>query len=168
MLLYRSSLRTSEGEDYSASYTATVDGVLYASSAFVIDDNDRATFNNVVEIGNNIVQAIYTFNNCKNFNQNIIIPQRVIDCRNMFHGCTNFGQNIYIKGNTNRTINTVNMLQSMNNSLRKNIWFNSSLNAQFNKSDNNSLVGNSITWTPMTNGFYNEVYNIYCYSNYSG
>lgn len=56
---------------------------------------------------------------------------------------------------------------------RRNIYFNSILNSVFNAPgalfvDFSGDDWIYPTWTPMTNGFYNTKYNIYCYYNYSG
>ena len=86
----------------------------------------------------------------------------------MFYYCNNFSSNIYFNGNIYRNINIKSMLGQTNNSLQKNVYFNSILNNVFNKTDTSSIIGSAITWIDMedNNGFYNEIYNIYCYNNY--
>lgn len=140
-------------------------------------------FNQPITIPNN-ANTSYAFMGCYKFNQPItsngewarqIFDHSAMNCdvtfgpctyvlTLAFNGCQNFGKNVYVNS---VNINVVGgMFNNCNNALRKNIWFNSVLNDMFGKSDINSVVSNEITWTTMTNGFYNTAYNIYCYNNY--
>ena len=107
------------------------------------------------------------FFQCYNFNQPVIISSGVASCYEMLQACNNFGSNIYIKRTNADSFTATGMLFGKNNQRRVNIHFNSALNNYFNKSTSVSIVEASITWTAMTNGFYNAAYNIYCYNNYS-
>ena len=146
MQLYRSNLNNGgSGEDYSATYTATVNGDLQMGSASRKYDSNT-TLNAPVTIGSN-----------------------VITCFRTFSGCTNFANDIYVKGNTYRALNVVGMLSYMNTQKRKNIHFNSALQDIFyNNGSGFGITGTATTWTNMTNGFYNAAVNIYCYNNYRG
>ena len=39
------------------------------------------------------------------------------------------------------------------------------MSSKFNITNSNSVIGTSITWASMTNGFYNTHHNIYVYTN---
>lgn len=149
-------------------------------------------FNQPVIIGSNVERCAYMFVNCNNFNQPVIIDSNVESIiHSMFKGCRNFNQSVtigpnvincyalfensytasfdlYIKGKTFRNISLTRACT--NTSGLKNIWFNKVLQNQINKAGAQSLIGNTITWTDMSdgNGFYNEYYKIYCYNNYEG
>lgn len=138
MVLYRSSQNRSV-TDYSATYTATVNSEIHQGTC-----ESKYIHNSVI-------------------NEDIIVGNNISCCNNMLRNCKNFASNIYIYGSSAITI--AGMLQEGNQSLRKNVWFNSSRNNYFNLTDNNSIVGSEITWTDMTNGFYSQTYNIYCYNN---
>ena len=108
MQLYRSNLNNGgSGEDYSATYTATVNGELQKGSA-VRKYDGNTSLNAPVVIGNNV-------NNCFR----------------TFAGCTNFANDIYIKGNNYRSLNIQFMLLSMNAQKRKNLHFNSAFQSLF-------------------------------------
>lgn len=124
-----------------------------------------ANFNQPVNISQN-VEACYSMFQYSGFNQDLVIPKSVNEIGFMLY-TNSYGKNVYIQGNEYRSLHIAYMF-SQNNVLRKNIFFNQALNNIFNITNSYSLVGASITWTPMTNGFYNEYYNIYCYYNYSG
>lgn len=110
-------------------------------------------------------------NNCSNmldnsiYNQDVHIRKMVDDCSNMLRNALQFGANIYFHAREN-AINVTSMLNLTNNSLRKNIYFQPSMNQYFNKTDYTSLVGAPISWTTQFNVFYNSEYNIYCYKNF--
>lgn len=145
MILYRSNPRITYGHDYSEDYTVKVvsnNELLPTSCSYLFKDN--SAFNSDIIIGNNVTNLYHMLNNCKGF-----------------------GSNIFIKGNTYRNIDTSSMIYFGNNDIRKNIFFNSVLNNCFNNSSS-SIVGYTITWSSMVNGFYNSAYNIYCYYNYGG
>ena len=107
------------------------------------------------------------------FTQPITIPEKTHNCARMFFGCTNFSKNIYVKWPADGGVpfptyaNTVNFFARCNNSLRKNIFYNNKYDVFFhNTTASTSIVGAAITWTSITNGYYNATYNIYCYNNY--
>ena len=137
--------------DYSSTYTASNNGVPYESScAFRFAGN--TSFNSPISIGENVNSAYH-----------------------MLEGCSSFGQDVYIRGGRRKSnsvlgsFNASGLFKSCNNSKRKNIWFNNILNNCFNNTGAvSSITNTAITWTAMTNGFYNTAYNIYCYYNYSG
>mgnify|MGYP003290482829 CR=1 FL=1 len=129
-------------------------------------------FNQPLYIGTNItsentINASNILKNAKSFNSDIVFSERVTLMLMALDGCTNFGGNIYVKGKTYRSLNIQKMLFNTNNSLRKNVFFNAALNNVFNVTSSSSLVS-SVSWTAMTNGFYNAAWNIYCYYNYEG
>ena len=147
-------------------------------------------YNRNLQIPDSTITCEALFRNCQRLNQNIKIPSNASSCSSMFESTamnqditipsnvriisrmlfnTPFGRNVYIKGNVYRSILAYGLFDT--STKRKNIWFHSSLNNEFN---NTGLVGYdngwSIkpTWTSMTNGFYNTQFNIYCYYNYTG
>lgn len=110
------------------------------------------------------------FYNCINLNQPMIIPSRAATLINMFAGCISLSD-IYIKGTVARTLLTYGLVRNNNSAIRLNrinVHFNQILNNKFNNTNTGSLVYAPITWTAMTNGFYNTSYNVYCYYNYPG
>ena len=123
-------------------------------------------YNQSIIIPHGVTGTYAMFNNAKNFNQDVYIPSTVYGLYNMFRNAWNFGKNIYIN-NANGALNCTNMMISMNNSIRKNIFL-SNLQAITSLSGASSIVGASISWSAITNGYYNARYNIYLYSNYSG
>lgn len=187
MICYRSTVKQQGGEDYSATYTASVNGVLQKGSC-CNRFHGQTAFNSPVIIGNNIKNCYAMFYSCSSFNQNIIIPNSVNDCTMMFKECTSLNQsitipdsvdncvqmfynccnlesNIYFNGNVYRELNLTYAFMSTQ-SHRINIFFNIALNNVFNSA--RIAVYTIPTWTTMTNGFYNTTYNLYCYYNYSG
>lgn len=164
------------------------DGVTDLSGMFAA----CAIFNQPIVIPNSVTSCVKMFSSCDDFNQPITIPNSVTNCRNMFYGCNNFSQsmtvpdsvtdcyrmfvdcenfskNIYFKGNKYREVNVVQCVMRYYNYYRVNIFFNSVFNNKFNANrSSNSIAGDDVTWTTMTNGFYNDTYNIYCYYNYAG
>ena len=125
-------------------------------------------FNQPVTIGSSVTDCSCMFYSTPFFDQSVTIPSSVTDCSYMFYKCNSLSKDINIKGTAYRSLNISRMLGEKNNSKRINVRFNSVLNNRFNVTNSYSLVGSSITWTAMTNGFYNATYNIYCYYNYAG
>lgn len=121
-------------------------------------------YNQPVNIPNSVNNCYSMFYKCNNFNQPITIPNGVVSCSGMFSYCMNFSSNIFIPNNSD--INICRMLASTNNSLQKNIWCNNIAIINRNTAST-SVTGTAIEWTAMTNGYYNEAYNIYLYNNYS-
>lgn len=166
MQLYRSTIKTQGGGgDYSATYTFSINGVKQKGSCARMFANNTS-FNSPVIIGNN-VNSCYCMFESTAMNQDITVPINVTELNRMLYN-TPFGKNIYIKGKEFRNFNLGGLFNT--STKRKNILFHSSLNSVFN---NGAIVDDGInlivpTWTPMTNGFYNTQYNIYCYYNYSG
>lgn len=140
-------------------------------------------FNRPIIIGN-VLSAMYAFKNTK-FNQPITLN---VDgsCMNIFmdspinspvifgpntnylyasfSGCVNFASDIYVKS---RVFNTMNyMFNNTNYSLRKNLWINSAISS--NVQSARLTGGGALSWTTMTNGFYNALTNIYVFNNYAG
>lgn len=132
--------------------------------------SDCVIFNKPITISESLgVNSLYQlFLRCSRFNCDVTVPSTVEDIRAMLHTCDSFGRNVYVKGTTSRPLNTFGMLTNTNVSKRKNIHFNAALNSAFNSTSTYTIIGSSsISWTRMTNGFYNTQYNIYCYNNYS-
>ena len=153
-------------------------------------------FNQSVTIPDGVTNCSCMFWYCEKYSKPIIIPDSVTNCSSMFGHCNsfnstitignvndcnfssfisgngdsdgNFGNHIYFK--TKQTnINVTGMLTHTNRTLRKSVHFNSVLNSKFNGTDyeTGSIVFYDITWTSMTNGFYNTAWNVYCYYNYT-
>lgn len=142
MILYKSS-HSGGISDKSEQYTVKYDGSVQQGSACSYFSHDDI-INSSIEVGNNICDVTW-----------------------MLDYCTNFGNDVYIKGNTLRDLKVRGLFAYCNNSLQKNVHFNSVFNGIFNNTIN-SIAGGLIEWTDMTNGFYNATFNIYCYNNYSG
>ena len=166
---YRSCLAGSGNADNAASYTMTLtrNGVtsLAPGSCYGMFANN-ATMNSKVVIGRAVNRADYMLLNCTNFNQDIDVHGGVNSCAGMLEGCTKFARNVYFHGR-NSAINAQRLLANTSNFLRKNVWFQSSMNTYFNNTDSSSLVGQPVTWTTITNGFYNAAFNVYCFYNYA-
>ena len=115
-----------------------------------------------------LAQSCYqAFQDAYNFNQEIVIPLNVRTCNNMFTNCKNMRSNIYI--NNSNGIFVTNMFKNHYNHYRKNIFINNaqSITTGYN-TGTGSIVGAGITWSTMTNGYYNAYHNIYVYNNYTG
>lgn len=145
----------------------------------------NSMFNNSITIGNNVKNCYEMFYQCYNFNGLINIGKNVNNCVQMLYYCSNFNQsplifpnnvnnfyqtmsycsdfqgNIYVENNS--VYNVRYMLQGTNTAKRKNIYC-TYLGYFGQTSSSSSLTGTSITWTPMTNGYYNTYYNIYLYN----
>lgn len=146
------------------------------------------SFNLPIAIPNGVTNCSTMFSWCTSFNRPITIPEYAVDCNYMFshsainqsviipasvnggiymfYNCTSFAGNLYFKGTGQ--INVRWIFRNTSNSLRKNVYFHQERNSIFNVTNMESLVGESIKWTDMTNGFYNVKYNVYCYYNYTG
>ncbi len=147
------------------------------------------SFNRNVVIPSGVTNCAETFRNCSSLNQNILIPNGVKNCAFMFWRCSSLNQNFVIPssvenmysmfincslggtgcslkinsvGRTVFNFNCAYMLQGKSTSKRLNIFCNN-LDAL-----RNGNLNGVITWTSMTNGFYNSAQNIYLYNNYSG
>lgn len=131
-----------------------------------------SNLNKAIFFSDNITDMGSMFSGCSNFSQNVTVGANVTRIASLLYGCTSFKANVYIKGDaTGRTYTfRTNLFGNCNNSLRKNVWFNSSLNALMNETINYTIAGGAVTWTDMSDrhGFYNTAYNIYCYNNYVG
>jgi hypothetical protein len=141
---------------------------VYINNGFNTGDMfyNATSFNSPVTISNNfsgLCSSMFAF--AVAFNQDIYFPKYAHYCDYLFRGATNFGKNVYF--NSVSGFNAVGMFSETNNSLRKNVFFNPICTASFNgNQSHNSIVAREITWTTMTNRFYNAAYNIYCYNNY--
>lgn len=127
-------------------------------------------FNKSVTISNGVRGCANMFRNCYRSGtipSSLTIPETVTDISNMFTYAGTMND-IYIKGKAYRWIGTTAFVQRYSTTTRLNIHFNSSLNNRFNITAAYSIVGAAVTWTAMTNGFYNATKNIYCYYNYAG
>ena len=105
------------------------------------------------------------FYNCTSFSQQkFYIPANAASCANMFEGCTNFTGSVYINGN-GQYFSGIGMFYNCNRQLLKSVFCNNI--AVLNKtSASTSLVGEDITWTATSHGFYNTYFNIYIFNNY--
>lgn len=107
----------------------------------------------------NCYEAIcYTAMNC-----DVYIPASVTDCVYMMSGTNVFEGNIYING----TPNCKGLLEDRDYTTRVNIFCND-LSILTGTTSSDSITDLDMTWTEMTNGYYNEQYNIYLYNNYEG
>ena len=124
--------------------------------------NNCGNFNQPITIPDNVTNCAYMFQWCYNFNKSVTIGYNVLTCAYMFNNCRNLNQNIYIK--STKTSNVVRMLYNHNNQKMINLFCTNL--ASLNKTTAaTSLVGAAITWTAMTNGYYNATYNVYLYNN---
>lgn len=100
MILYRSSIKKG-GEDYSISYTDSVNGTLAKGScSYMFAGNQSIKTNNIV-IGNNVNSCWRMFEGCYQFNGNVTIPNSVTNVGSMFRNCRNFNQNVIIPNSIN-------------------------------------------------------------------
>lgn len=157
---------------------------------------DCDMFNAPVTIPNSVTNMSKMFVGCDVFNYPIQIPDGVVNCAGMFSGTPyrrdiyipesvmdisaivepplggiDYNKSIYIKGNVYRNLKTTAMFGSAYgkvHSVRRSVYFNIALNNCFNNANYPTVVGDNVKWTSMTNGFYNSLYNVYCYYNYSG
>ena len=121
-------------------------------------------FNQPVVMINNVYTCSSMFINCNNFNQSITIFN-VYGCREMFCNCYNFSGNVYIRSNKFGSGQS-GMFYGCYNNRRKNLFVYKNMSTHFNSTvAGSTLVYNEITWTTMTNGYYNAAYNIYVYTN---
>ncbi len=145
-------------------------------------------FNQPITIPENATDCSTMFYGCYNFNQNIWWLKKVTNASSMF-ASTNMNQygivfnreikdlsycfrrsnivpqHIYIRGKN--VINAVGMLNNVPNTRRINVWIDIGVNSYFNKKNAYSIINAYITWTNMTNGFYNASKNIYVFTNYN-
>ncbi len=157
------------GVDNAGDYTFTlVNGgarsYVNGSCRGMFDGN--TTINAPILIGRAVNTCAEMLNGCTNFNQNLDLHGEIVNCYKMLCGCTSFAKNLYFHSRT-KAINTVGILENTSNLLRKNIWFQPSMNTYFNNTDASSVVGQPITWTAISNGYYNAAFNVYCYYNYT-
>lgn len=167
--------------------------VVDAYGLFQFDYN----FNQPITLPESLVNAGTIFMGCRNFNHPITIPKNVTSIYGLFYGCVNYRptsfevpynvenasrlfentgigfnvQNIYIHKNTG-TLNVCNMLKSAGRTgvlgRRVNIYCNNlSMVNGTTPGQANSLYNGAVTWTQMTNGYYNDAHkiNIYLYNN---
>lgn len=166
---FRSCLAGTGDTDSAASYTMTLTrggvtnlapGSCYGMFA------ENATINVPVTIGRAVNRSDYMLRNCINFNQNLNVHGGVVSCVGMLDGCTKFSKNVYFHAR-NSAINASGLLANTSNALRKNVWFQTNMNTYFNNTDASSIVGQPVTWTAITNGYYNAAFNVFCYYNYA-
>lgn len=109
-------------------------------------------------------------------NANIAIGNNIYKVDYAFYIEYLYNSEIWFKGNTWRNISIRGFLNNKSDSSQanyvKNIHFHSSLNNVFNRHTGaeGTITNAYMTWTdlPSGNGFYNALYNIYCYNNYDG
>ena len=110
---------------------------------------------------------------CTNFNNNVYIEENVSLCAEALYGCNKFSSHIYFKGKTLRNIWLEAMLYGAgevgSTYYPKYIHCHKNLAPEIY---NAYLVDydTPISWTNLVdnNGWYNSLYNIYLYNNYSG
>lgn len=148
---------------------------------------DCEDFNSPVLIAENVFNAVNVFSNCANFNQPIspvniinwssafnycynfnqplfLKPDTTANLQNMLRNCTNFGSNLYIIDTNITAGNVKNMFTGSNNDLAKHIFCTNALTFKGTTRVNNSIIGNSISWTQDGDNFYNTAYNIYIHN----
>lgn len=119
-----------------------------------------------ITFGKNMVDCVRMFQGCYqlSIDNDVTLPKSVALANGMFAECGRLNiPNLYIN-NINCGISY--MLSSWHNS-RINI-FCEDLTEIVSLTQSDSIVGGKITWTPMTNGYYNALRNIYLYNNYLG
>ena len=121
--------------------------------------------NQPIAIPNNAISTAFMFSSCRNLAQDFIIPKNVKSVGNMFINCENYHGNIYINNVGLNAAGYHNMLKNTGFN-RKNVYCNNLTNLMSTGTD--SIIGNYISWTAMTNGYYNAFYNIYLFNNYNG
>lgn len=138
-------------------------------------------YNKPITIPKNAIYLNMTFYNCINFNYPIIIPDDTLFMQYMFDNCTKFNQTIYINKPVNlastfynciafhssvyikNTTNLINVTNMFYNCRTFSIY---APDAEIFKT--NDIIGKGIlTWTEVVNGYYNSMYRIYVYNNYS-
>ena len=152
-----------------------------------------SNLNQNIQIPNSVTKTANMFYSCSNLNQNIQIPNSVTNAVSMFYSCYNLNQNIQIPNSvTNawfmfRKCNSIhdivvgpNVANSIfvgifeqNNAHAKNIHTDTlsaanliTTNIIANAGTNLKLAGQILpTWTTITNGYYNALYNVYIYTN---
>lgn len=144
MNYYRSAMKNAGSGDFSAEYTGTINGT-------ITDSPTLAHYYEGADFYKDII-------NCQ------IIGANVRNVSNMYERATNI-PNICFE-HDNVYLNTSSMFFNTNNTI-KNVFFRRSMNGYFNGQYSN-LFERAISFTAMTNGYYNTAYNIYCYYNYSG
>lgn len=165
---YRSTLAGGGGQDHAGDYTFSLiknGKTTYANGSCRGMFFENTSLNDPVIIGRAVNCCVDMFNGCTSFNQDLDIHGGIDNCYRMLYGCSNFAKNIYFHSRE-RAINTVGMLQGTS-TLRKNVLFQRSMNTYFNNTDASSIMGAPVTWTEITNGFYNAAFNVYCYYNYA-
>jgi hypothetical protein len=163
----------------SSIYSKSIEGMFYECYEFnqplVIPNGIKScghilmycyNFNSPITIGTNVISCNQLLTGCNNFNQDITFPKNVASIFIGLQGTTSFGKNVFINNASITQSNVYRLFQDCNNSLQKNIWCNNLTPFLGNKYAN-SIAMADITWTEMTNGYYNSVYNIYLYNNYS-
>ena len=137
------------------------DGVINAQGAFF-----RAfELNSFIDLGNTVQNISTLFGYATNYNTDIYIPDSVTNAYRLLYYCQNFGANVYINRVT-AGINVTGIFSNCNNSRRKNIFCNN-LALVNGTTLTTSVTATAISWTATANGYYNSVYNIYLFSNYS-
>ena len=98
MIVYNSVMTIADPENF---LTYADNGKILPLGLTFKTREDRATFNEPVEIGVGITGCSSLFEHCRSFNQPITIPNNVINCTNMFAYCWNFNQPVTIPNNAN-------------------------------------------------------------------
>ena len=135
--------------------------------------NNCPKLNQNIQIPNSVTNTTYMFNNCSNLNQNILVPSMNTSTKNawfMFRHCNNLSD-VSLRSETIN--NKFTGAFRFNNSQSLNIW--TDLTTVANLITTNIIHPNNInmqlvaqilpTWTTITNGYYNELYNVYIYTN---
>ena len=150
-------------------------------------------FNQPVTIPNSVTNMASTFSSCYNFNQPVTILDGVTNMPNTFYYCSNFNQPVTIPDGVTNMISTF----SYCNNFNQPVYFHNSLKLSQTTTKNmfggvhdnslirsiycdnatpflgtalsNSITGTAVTWSalPDGNGYYNALYNIYIYNNWT-
>ena len=168
-------------------FTATVNGMIKENVSAEAFFEGNETINYDIEIGDKITSCANLLFGCENFNKNVKIGANVTNCHQMLYGTNMRGKSIVFPkkaqdlslalgwsnfyGNVkinNSAPNVYGLIGSRaDNSHRVNIWCSNQTAIT-----SGAILGDPsvypITWTSMTNGYYNAQQNIYFYYNYTG
>ena len=125
-----------------------------------------SNFNQTITIPDNVINCSGVLSETERFNSAITIGKNVINCSGLLGRGYNFGNHIYFKTKST-SIDITGLFYTY--AQKKYIHFNSALNSKFNSTTAAKWLTprGDVTWTTMTNGFYNTAYNVYCYYNYA-
>ena len=157
--------------------------VIYATSMYRYCNNLTGS----PVCGNNVIYANGMYEGCTNLTGSPVCGSNVTNANGMYYNCYNLTgspvcgsnvtnasymyQNCYnLTGSGNVYMNNVNFCYRMlygrpQGASRINLFINPSKLNLKNAFGAGNIMGIALTWTDMTNGYYNASYNIYAYTN---